>query len=241
MATRLLICTTAWICAKTSRGGAVVIKTILMSKWTKAVVFLLCLVPLAILIWRGFHNDLTANPIEFITHATGDWTLRFLVITLAITPLRKILRQPLLIRFRRMLGLFAFFYVCLHFSTWIGLDKFFNWPEMWKDLQKRRFITVGFAGFVLLVPLAVTSTAGWIRRLGGKRWQLLHRLIYITAILGIIHYYWLVKSDVRKPLEYAWMVGILLAWRLGDWIYGRWKKSVARPVRRDASASAETA
>ncbi len=127
-------------------------KTILLSKWTKAVVFVASLVPLANLVWRGFHNDLTANPIEFITHTTGDWTLLLLIMTLAISPLRKILHQPLLIRYRRMLGLFAFFYVCLHFSTWIGLDKFFNWSEMWKDVQKRRFITVGFSGFVLLDP-----------------------------------------------------------------------------------------
>ena len=217
------------------------IKAILTSKWTKVLVFALCLVPLAILIWRGFHNELGANHIEFITHATGDWTLRFLVLTLAITPLRKILHQPQLIRFRRMLGLFAFFYVCLHFATWIGLDKFFDWPEMWKDVQKRRFITVGFAGFVLLIPLAITSTAGWIRRLGGKRWQLLHRAVYLTAILGVIHYYWLVKSDVTKPLQYAWMVGILLAWRAGDWLYSRWTRPAARPIQRKTSTSAETA
>jgi len=218
-----------------------VIKAILTSKWTKVLVFALCLVPLAILIWRGFHNELGANHIEFITHATGDWTLRFLVLTLAITPLRKILHQPQLIRFRRMLGLFAFFYVCLHFATWIGLDKFFDWSEMWKDVQKRRFITVGFAGFVLLIPLAITSTAGWIRRLGGKRWQLLHRAVYLTAILGVIHYYWLVKSDVTKPLQYAWMVGILLAWRAGDWLYSRWTRPAARPIQRKTSTSAETA
>lgn len=217
------------------------IKAILLSKWSKIVVFALGLLPLAILIWRGFHQDLTANPIEFITHTTGDWTLRFLVITLAISPLRKILRQPSLIRFRRMLGLFAFFYVCLHFATWIGIDKFFNWSEMWKDVQKRRFITVGFAGFVLLIPLAITSTAGWIRRLGGKRWQLLHRLIYLTAILGVIHYYWLVKSDVHKPLEYAWIVGILLSWRVGEWLYNRRKRAVIPAVRPRPSASAETA
>lgn len=213
------------------------IKAILTSKWTKAVVFAICLVPLAILLWRGFHRELGANPIEFITHATGDWTLRFLVLTLAISPLRKIVHQPQLIRFRRMLGLFAFFYVCLHFATWIGLDKFFDWSEMWKDVQKRRFITVGFAGFVLLIPLAITSTAGWIRRLGGRRWQLLHRLVYLTAILGVIHYYWLVKSDVTKPLEYAWMVGVLLAWRAGDWLYSRWKRPAPQTVRREASTT----
>jgi sulfoxide reductase heme-binding subunit YedZ len=219
-----------------------VIKTILVSKWTKAVVFLASLVPLEILLWRGFHNDLTANPIEFITHWTGDWTMRFLILTLAITPLRKILKQPQLIRYRRMLGLFAFFYVCLHFSTWIGLDKFFNWSEMWKDVQKRRFITVGFAGFMLLVPLAITSTAGWIRRLGGKRWQLLHRLIYVTAILGVIHYWWLVKSDIHKPLQYAVIVGLLLFWRVADWIVRRPTKVATHPApRREAPARAETA
>src|SRR5271170_2250254 len=149
--------------------------------WIKVVVFAACLAPVALLVWRGFHNDLSANPVNYVEHATGDWTLRFLIITLAITPLRKILRLPQLIRFRRMLGLFAFFYVCLHFTTWIWLDKQFVWSEMWKDVEKRRFITVGFTGFVLLIPLAITSTAGWIRRLGGKRWQMLHRLIYVTA------------------------------------------------------------
>src|SRR5271168_252267 len=198
--------TVAWTSARISERHRV--NSILTSKWTKVAVFLLCLGPLFLLIWRALHHDLTANPIEFITHFTGDWTIRFLIITLAVTPARKILHQPLLIRFRRMMGLFAFFYVCLHFSTWIGLDKFFNWAEMWEDVQKRPFITVGFAGFVLLIPLAVTSTAGWIRRLGGKRWQLLHRLVYVTAILGVIHYYWLVKSDVRRPLEYAFLIGV---------------------------------
>lgn len=214
--------------------------SILTSKWTKVVVFVACLVPVAMIVWRGFHNDLTADPIAFITHRTGDWTLRFLVITLAITPLRKILHLPQLIRFRRMLGLFAFFYVCLHFTTWIWLDKQFVWSEMWKDVEKRRFITVGFTGFVLLIPLAITSTAGWIRRLGGKRWQKLHRLIYVTAVLGVIHYYWLVKSDVRKPLFYAFLVGILLAWRLGTWLIGRRDRLTATAVRREAPVTAET-
>jgi sulfoxide reductase heme-binding subunit YedZ len=217
------------------------LNSILTSKWTKVVVFILCLVPLGMLVLRAVQGNLTANPIEFITHATGDWTLRFLVITLAITPLRKILRLPQLIRFRRMFGLFAFFYACLHFSTWIGLDKFFDWTEMWKDVQKRRFITVGFTGFVLMIPLAITSTAGWIRRLGGKRWQVLHRAIYLSAIAGVIHYYWLVKSDVRKPLQYAAMVGVLLAWRLGSWIYGRRQRLAAGNVPRGEITTAESA
>src|ERR1700736_2774802 len=167
---------------------------LLNSKWSKPVVFLLCLLPLAALGWRALHGELTANPIEFITHATGDWTLRFLVITLSVTPLRKMLGLPELIRFRRMLGLFAFFYACLHFTTYIWFDKFFNLSEMWKDIVKRKFITVGFTAFVLLIPLAITSTKGWIRRLGGKRWQQLHRAIYASAVAGVIHYYWLVKS-----------------------------------------------
>ena len=190
----------------------------------------------------GAVSTTISRPIRsaFITHSTGDWTLRFLVITLAITPLRKILHLPQLIRFRRMLGLFAFFYVCLHFTTWIWLDKQFVWSEMWKDVEKRPFITVGFTGFVLLIPLAITSTAGWIRRLGGKRWQKLHRLIYVTAVLGVIHYYWLVKSDVRKPLFYAFLVGILLAWRLGTWLIGRRDHLKVPDVRREAQVTAET-
>ena len=187
---------------------------LLNSKWSKPVVFLLCLFPLAGLGWRALHAELTANPIEFITHATGDWTLRFLVITLCITPFRKILQIPELVRFRRMLGLFAFFYACLHFTTYIWLDKFFDLSEMWKDIAKRKYITVGFSAFLLLIPLAVTSTAGWIRRLGGKRWQMLHRLIYFSASLGVIHYYWLVKSAVIRPLTYGAIVAILLLWRL---------------------------
>ena len=189
-------------------------RALLTSKWTKVVVFLLCLMPLASLGWRALHNDLSANPIEVITHATGEWTLRFLLITLAITPLRKILRLPDLIRFRRMLGLFAFFYACLHFTTYICLDKFFDLAEMWKDVAKRRYITVGFAAFLLLIPLAITSTTGWIRRLGGRRWQQLHRFIYISAICGVIHYYWLVKSAVLRPLTYGAILAVLLLWRL---------------------------
>lgn len=215
------------------------ISAVLTSKCAKVVVFLACLIPLANLLWRGFQSDLTLNPVEFVEHTTGDWVLRFLSITLAITPLRKMLRLPELIRFRRMMGLFAFFYLCLHFSTWIGVDRFFNWNEMLKDVAKRPFITVGFTGFVLLIPLAVTSTAGWIRRLGGKRWQMLHRAIYLSAIAGVIHYYWLVKSDVRKPLEYAFLIGILLAWRVWSWFSGRRKLRPA-PATREGAVTVET-
>jgi sulfoxide reductase heme-binding subunit YedZ len=216
---------------------------ILTSKWTKVVVFLFCLAPLGILGWRALHNDLTANPIEAITHATGDWTMRFLILTLAVTPLRKLLRRPLLIRFRRMLGLFAFFYACLHFTTYIWLDKFFNLHEMLADVAKRRFITVGFAAFVLLIPLAITSTAGWIRRLGGKRWRMLHRAIYAGAVLGVIHYYWLVKSDERKPLQYAAIVGVLLLWRVALRLLDRSKRaaSAGGAPSRPEPPTAETA
>ena len=171
--------------------------------------------------WKAYQHALGANPIEVITHATGDWTLRFLLITLSVTPLRKILKQPWLIRFRRMFGLFAFFYVCLHFLTYIWLDKFFNVHEMLADVVKRKFITVGFTGFVLLIPLAITSTAGWIRRLGGKRWQTLHRLIYVSAIAGVIHYLWLVKADRTKPLEYGFILFVLLAYRVVVWLGAR--------------------
>ncbi|HKW96241.1 MAG TPA: protein-methionine-sulfoxide reductase heme-binding subunit MsrQ [Bryobacteraceae bacterium] len=183
------------------------------SRWMKVPVFTLCLAPLAWLAWRGFTDGLGANPIEFITHATGDWTLRFLVITLAITPLRKLLRWPELVRFRRMFGLFAFFYGCLHLMTYVWLDKFFAWGEMIKDVGKRPFITAGFTALVLLGPLAITSTAGWIRRLGGKRWQALHRLVYVSAVAGVVHYYWLVKSDIRLPLFYGALVVLLLGYR----------------------------
>jgi sulfoxide reductase heme-binding subunit YedZ len=214
------------------------VRRLLTSKWTKVVLFLVCLVPFVSLVWRALHANLGANPVEFVQHATGDWTLRFLVFTLSITPLRRLLSVPELIRFRRMLGLFAFFYVCLHFLTYIGPDQSFNLGGMWKDVQKRRYITVGFTAFVLLIPLAFTSTAGWIRRLGGRRWQLLHRAIYVSAVCGVIHYYWLVKSDVRKPLFYGAIVAVLLAWRLGDWFLRRRREPSASAASRRVPASA---
>jgi len=164
--------------------------------------------------WKAYSGGLGANPIEVITHSTGDWILIFLLITLSITPLRKLTGQLWLIRYRRMFGLFAFFYATLHFVTYIWLDKFFNVHEIWADVLKRRFITVGFTAFVLLIPLALTSTQGWIRRLGGKRWQTLHRLIYVSAIAGVIHYWWLVKADITKPAKYALVLSLLLGYRL---------------------------
>jgi len=183
-------------------------------RWSKILVFLLCLAPIFRLAWRVWNQDVTANPTEFIQHFTGDWAIRLIVATLAVTPLRKLLGVPGLIRFRRMIGLFAFFYACLHFLTYLWLDKLFDFPAMLKDVGRRPFIAAGFVAFVCLVPLAVTSTAGWIRRLGGKRWQRLHTLIYVTAIAAVVHYYWLVKSDIRQPMLYGTLVALLLAWRV---------------------------
>lgn len=203
-------------------------KKIWLSGWTKFLLFLLCLLPFANLLWRGFRLDLTPNPVEFITHYTGDWMLRLLLITLAITPLRTILNQPQLIRFRRMLGLFAFFYGLLHVTTWIWLDKGFHVGEMWADVVKRRFITSGMLGLLLMTPLAITSTGWWIRRLGYKRWQAIHRLVYFSAIAGVVHYYWGVKSDIRLPVVYGAILSLLLLYRLNGWLRR------PRKVRRDA-------
>ena len=190
-------------------------------RYLKPVIFVSCLVPLGALAWRGFHSQLGANPIEAITHGTGDWTLRFLLITLAVTPLRKLTRQYWLITFRRMFGLFAFFYGCLHLMTYVWLDKFFDVHEMLKDIAKRRFITAGMTAFALLIPLALTSTKWSIRKLGGKRWQALHRLIYFSATAGVIHYIWLVKADLKKPLEYGFILGILILYRIALWVAAR--------------------
>ncbi len=203
---------------------------------TKLALFLAALIPLARLGWKALHGGLGANPIEVITHSTGDWTLILVLTTLSITPLRRLTRQYWLIGVRRMIGLFAFFYGTVHFLTYIWLDKFFDLHEMLKDIAKRPFITVGFSAFVLLIPLAVTSTAGWIRRLGGKSWQRLHRLIYLTAILGVVHYWWLVKADIRKPEEYAAVLGILLFYRVATWAFEKRKQ---RPIPAISPTPAE--
>jgi sulfoxide reductase heme-binding subunit YedZ len=196
-----------------------------MVRKLKPLVFLACLLPLGNLAWKGLRDELGANPIEVITHSTGLWTLIFLLLTLTVTPARKLLGLPELIRFRRMLGLFAFFYVCLHFVTYIWLDKFFDLHDMAKDVVKRPFITVGFTGFVLLIPLAVTSTRKMIQRLGGKRWQWLHRLIYLSAIAGVVHFYWLVKRDETLPLTYGGILVVLLGYR----VIARLPSLVSRP------------
>jgi sulfoxide reductase heme-binding subunit YedZ len=205
----------------------------LRSRWAKVVLWILCLAPLVQLSWLAYQQELTANPLEFLTHFTGDWTINLLVTTLAITPLRKLLRLPDLIRFRRPIGLFAFFYGSLHFLTYLWFDKFFDTGEILKDVVKRPFITMGFAAFILMLPLAVTSTTGWIRRMGGKRWQLLHRLVYFSGIAAVIHYYWLVKADVRLPVTYGTIVFVLLLWRSAMWV----RKRLATPAPRAAGAA----
>ncbi|MBA3972978.1 MAG: sulfoxide reductase heme-binding subunit YedZ [Candidatus Solibacter sp.] len=189
--------------------------------WAKAAAFAALSTPAVWMAWQGYRDELGPNPIEAITRGTGIWTLRVLLISLAITPARKLLGLPELIRFRRLAGLFAFFYATLHLFTYLWLDKFFAWPEIWQDVVKRRFITAGMLAFALLVPLAATSTAGWIRRLGGRRWQALHRLVYISAIAGVVHYLWLVKAGVIKPGIYAAALGVLMAWRALDWFRRR--------------------
>lgn len=187
----------------------------------KLLVFVLCLGPAFVLTWKGFHNLLGANPIDVITRTTGHWTLNFLLITLAITPVRRITSLAWLIRFRRMLGLYAFFYGSLHLMTYVWLDKFFDVHEMLHDIAKRRFITAGMTAWALMLPLALTSTTGWIRRLGGKRWRILHRLIYFSAAAGVIHFIWLVKADLRRPLTYGAILAALLAFRLILWLRTR--------------------
>jgi len=180
----------------------------------RAALFVVCLMPLGLLIWRGFSGGLTANPIEFITHTTGWWALAFLLITLAVTPVRRMLDLPWLLRLRRMLGLYAFFYASLHFLTWLAVDQFFDWDAIVKDIVKRPYITIGFSAFVLLLPLAATSTNAMVRRLGVVRWQALHRAVYVIAILGVVHFWWLVKADIREPLVFAVVLAVLLGARL---------------------------
>jgi len=184
----------------------------------------ICLLPLVRLIVLGSSDGLGANPIEFITRSTGTWTLVGLMLTLSITPLRRLSGRADLIRYRRMLGLFSFFYACLHFVTYIWLDQFFDPAAIARDIVKRPFVTVGFAAFVLLVPLAATSTHAMMRRLG-RRWQLLHRLVYVIALLGVIHYLWLVKKDMTAPLIYGGVLLLLLAIRM------QWSADLIRTAR----------
>ena len=209
-----------------------------MTKHLKPIVFLASLVPLGRLVWKAYNSALGANPIQVITWSTGTWTLVFLMVTLSITPIRKLTRQYWLIQYRRMTGLFAFFYGCLHFTTYIWLDQFFDLRSVYKDIYKRPFITVGFTAFVSMIPLAATSTQWAIRKLG-KRWQKLHRLIYVSASAGVVHYYWLVKKDIRVPVIYAAILSVLLLYRMIVWVrqYHSLQRRPEKPTPRiDRSA-----
>ena len=210
--------------------------------WVRRVkpwVFAACLIPLGLLVWRGYTDSLTANPIEYITHRTGDWTLRFLLIALAITPLRRLTGWAALASFRRMFGLFAFFYVMLHFSTYLVLDFFFRFDLIVDDIVERRYVTAGFTGFVLLIPLALTSTKGMIRRLGGQRWRRLHRLVYVAAAAGVVHYLWLVKVDALPPLVYGAILAALLGVRV--WFRFAKKRSPGLPsTNQPGNVAADT-
>lgn len=190
-------------------------------------VWLACFAPLLWLAWRGYTNDLGANPIDKLIRELGVWGLRLLIVGLAITPAAKLLRQPRLIRFRRTIGLFAFAYVLLHLTNYVVTDQWFDWAAIGKDILKRPFITVGMAAFVLLVPLAVTSTNWALRKLGPVRWRKLHRLTYVIVPLGVIHYLMLVKADQKPPLIYGAIVALLLGWRMWE----ATRKRINRPAR----------
>jgi sulfoxide reductase heme-binding subunit YedZ len=184
-----------------------------MQKAAKVLVFISCLAPLVWLLTRTLTGRLGINPVEDLELTTGIWSLRFLVITLAVTPVRRITGWNRVIQYRRMFGLFTFFYVCVHFSIYIGIDQFFAFGAILKDVAKRPFITMGFTAFVLMIPLALTSTKGWIRRLG-RRWQVLHRLIYISAVCAAIHYLWKVKVMIGSPVYYAFVIALLIGFRV---------------------------
>ncbi|NBC12703.1 MAG: sulfoxide reductase heme-binding subunit YedZ [Gammaproteobacteria bacterium] len=199
----------------------------------KPALFAACLLPFVLLVWRTLDGSIGPNPVEAITHDTGDWALRLLLVTLAVTPLRRLTGWAWLVRLRRMLGLYAFFYAVLHFTTYLWLDQFFDWQAVVADIAKRPYITVGFAALVLMVPLAVTSTKGWLRRLG-YRWKRLHRLVYAIGVLAVLHYLWLVKADWLEPAIYAGVLAVLLAARLPR---GGWQCRLAGSDRRGVSAA----
>jgi sulfoxide reductase heme-binding subunit YedZ len=199
----------------------------------KVLVWGVCLAPLATLVYRAWTDDLGANPISFVTNTLGDWTLRILLASLAMTPLRIVFGLSWPIALRRLLGLFAFAYVCLHFAVWIALDFFFDWPRMWADIVKRPYITIGMLGLTSLIPLAATSTTGMIRRLGARNWTRLHRLAYLAGVCGVLHYIWLAKVGVRDPYWYAAALALLLGVRA--WAWGR------RAVRRRGAVAATSA
>jgi sulfoxide reductase heme-binding subunit YedZ len=198
----------------------------------KRLLFVACLVPTGLVIWRGLTGGLGANPIEAITHATGDWTLRFLLLTLSISPLRRLTGWNTVMQVRRMIGLFAFYYASLHVVTYVVLDHFFALRSIVEDVITRRYITAGFAGFVLMIPLAATSSRDMVRRLGGRRWRALHRLVYASAMAGVAHYLWMVKVDSRPPLIYAAVLVALFGLRAG-------RRGAARVSSKTAEASSD--
>jgi sulfoxide reductase heme-binding subunit YedZ len=200
----------------------------------KPAAFIACLVPLGLIVWDGMTGGLSANPVEDITHRTGTTALVLLLVTLGVTPVRRLTKVGALVNLRRPLGLFAFFYASVHFLIYLGLDQLFSLAYLGEDIAKRPYITVGFTALVLLVPLAVTSTKGWIKRLGGKRWNNLHRLVYVSAALGVLHYLWLVKADTRTPIIYGVVLVGLLATRLRT---ARAKRQTKQPARQSGPTS----
>ena len=200
----------------------------------KLLLFFCCLMPFAQLAYGVLTASIPGDPVETMTEVTGQWGLRFLLLTLSITPLRKLLKMSDLIKFRRMLGLFAFFYALCHLSVYVVFDQFFDWPAILRDTVEKKFVFAGMLALLLMIPLAVTSTNGWIKRLGARRWQRLHRLVYIIAIAVIVHFIWLVKADLTEPLIYALVLAVLLGYRIA----GRTRKKAmpsARPTRPDSA------
>ena len=204
-------------------------------RWLKSTLFIICLVPIASLAYGVFTASISGDPVETMTEVTGQWGLRFLLLTLTITPLRKLLKMPDLIKFRRMLGLFAFFYAFCHLNVYIVFDQFFDFPAIWRDTLEKKFVFAGMLALVLMIPLAITSTNGWVKRLGGKRWQRLHKLVYIIAIAAVVHFIWLVKADLSEPLVYALILAVLLGYR----VVGKKPKEQVSPNHATARTAPE--
>ncbi len=213
-------------------------QTQLRRRVLKPAIWIACLTPISLLVLHAFRGELSANPVEDITNTTGIWTLRLIVATIAITPLRWLTGINQLIQYRRVIGLFAFFYGSLHFMTYFILDHQLQFAGLWDDVKKRPYITAGFTAFVLLIPLAITSTTGWIRRMGGRNWNLLHRLIYITALAAVLHYFWKVKLDTSNPIYYGLAVGALLIIRV---VHSARKRQTASVSRKPAPSGTPSA
>ncbi len=230
--TKLRVCTREWTWQSIIDEEFIVTSSVRTLQIAKIAVFIICLTPLAWIVWRAAIDDLGANPVETISRYTGDWVLRFVLITLLVTPVRQITGWQGVQRFRRMLGLYSFFYVCLHFTIYL-VDQYYSLTAITEDILKRPYITIGFSGFLMMLALAVTSTNKMVKRLGGRRWRLLHRLAYIIGIAGVTHYWWLVKSDITQPLIYASCLTLLLGYRL--WLkFGSKHKNPTDPARAGA-------